>query len=140
MVEHISPVRGIDGTMGVPGDKSISHRYAMLAGIAAGDTPIYNYSTEADCQSTLSCLESLGVHHEFREEEGRRVLTIHGVGTHGLQEAKQVLDAGNSGSTIRMLSGILAAQPFRTEMTGDASLVKRPMRRRFTLTSAIRRC
>jgi 3-phosphoshikimate 1-carboxyvinyltransferase len=129
MVEHISPAHGIHGTISVPGDKSISHRYAMLAGIAAGDTPIYNYSTGADCQSTLSCLESLGVRHDFREEEGRRVLTLHGVGAHGLQRAEQVLDAGNSGSTIRMLSGILAGQPFRTQMTGDASLVKRPMRR-----------
>jgi 3-phosphoshikimate 1-carboxyvinyltransferase len=132
MVEHISPAHGIYGTMGVPGDKSISHRYAMLAGIAAGDTDIYNYSTGADCQSTLSCLESLGVSHEFREEEGRRVLTVHGVGMYGLQKPKQVLDAGNSGSTIRMLSGILAAQPFRTEITGDGSLVKRPMRRVMT--------
>jgi 3-phosphoshikimate 1-carboxyvinyltransferase len=129
MIEHISPARGIQGVISVPGDKSISHRYAMLAGIAAGDTPIYNYSTGADCQSTLSCLESLGVRHEFREEEGRRVLTVHGVGTRGLREAGQALDAGNSGSTIRMLSGILAAQPFRTQITGDGSLVKRPMRR-----------
>ncbi len=129
MIEHISPARGIQGVITVPGDKSISHRYAMLAGIAAGDTPIYNYSTGADCQSTLSCLESLGVRHEFTEEEGRRVLTVHGVGTLGLREPAAVLDAGNSGSTMRMLSGILAAQPFRTTMTGDASLVKRPMRR-----------
>jgi 3-phosphoshikimate 1-carboxyvinyltransferase len=132
MIEHISTARGIQGVISVPGDKSISHRYAMLAGIAAGDTPIYNYSTGADCQSTLSCMEVLGIRHEFREEEGRRVLNIYGVGTRGLQEARQALDAGNSGSTIRMLSGILAAQPFRTEMTGDASLVKRPMRRIIT--------
>src|SRR3954462_14519005 len=129
MIEHISPARGIHGVISVPGDKSISHRYAMLAGIAAGDTPVYNYSTGADCQSTLSCMEALGVRHEFREEEGRRVLNIYGVGTRGLQEARQALDAGNSGSTIRMLSGILAAQPFRTEITGDSSLVKRPMGR-----------
>ncbi len=129
MIEHVSPAQGINGTISVPGDKSISHRYAMLAGIAAGDTTIYNYSTGADCQSTLSCLESLGVGHEFREEDGRHVLTVHGAGTHGLQEPRQTLDAGNSGSTIRMLSGILAAQPFRTEITGDGSLVKRPMRR-----------
>lgn len=129
MIEHISPANGIHGVITVPGDKSISHRYAMLAGIAAGDTKIYNYSTGADCQSTLSCMELLGVHHGFTEEDERRVLTIHGVGTRGLQEPTQILDAGNSGSTIRMLSGILAAQPFHTEITGDASLVKRPMRR-----------
>jgi len=129
MIEHISPASGIHGIITVPGDKSISHRYAMLAGIAAGDTKIYNYSTGADCQSTLSCMEWLGVHHEFTEEDERRVLIVHGVGTRGLQEPTQILDAGNSGSTIRMLSGILAAQPFRTDITGDASLVKRPMRR-----------
>jgi 3-phosphoshikimate 1-carboxyvinyltransferase len=129
MIEHISPARSIGGVVSVPGDKSISHRYAMLAGIAAGDTSIYNYSTGADCQSTLSCMEQLGVRYEFAEEEGRRVLNIHGVGTRGLQMPAQVLDAGNSGSTIRMLSGILAAQPFRTQITGDSSLVKRPMRR-----------
>ncbi len=129
MIEHISPARSIGGTVNVPGDKSISHRYAMLAGIATGDTSVYNYSTGADCQSTLSCMESLGVRYEFNEEEERRVLSIHGVGTWGLQEPTQILDAGNSGSTMRMLSGILAAQPFRTEITGDSSLVKRPMRR-----------
>src|SRR3954451_2872242 len=129
MIERIAPSRTINGLVDVPGDKSISHRYAMLAGIAAGMTEIYNYSTGEDCQSTLSCMSRLGVRHEFSDREGRRLLTIHGTGTRSLREPSETLDAGNSGSTIRMLSGILAAQPFRTEMTGDVSLVKRPMRR-----------
>src|SRR3954447_15676800 len=129
MIERISPARTIRGLVNVPGDKSISHRYAMLAGIASGTTEIYNYSTGEDCQSTLSCMSRLGVRHEVSEQDGRRVLTIHGAGTRSLREPSEPLDAGNSGSTIRMLSGILAAQPFRTEITGDASLVKRPMAR-----------
>jgi 3-phosphoshikimate 1-carboxyvinyltransferase len=129
MTERISPAGNIRGLVNVPGDKSISHRYAMLAGIASGATEIYSYSTGEDCQSTLSCMSGLGVTHEFSEREGRRVLTIQGAGTHSLRAPSGILDAGNSGSTIRMLSGILAAQPFRTEITGDCSLVTRPMAR-----------
>ena len=129
MIERISPARGVHGIVTVPGDKSISHRYAMLAGIAAGETQIYNYSTGEDCQSTLSCMEKLGVHHRYSEQDGRRVLTVNGLGSRSLVPPTEILDAGNSGSTIRMLSGILAGQPFRTEITGDSSLVKRPMRR-----------
>ena len=101
----------------------------MLTSIAKGDSQIYNYSTGADCHSTLSCMEGLGVKHEFSEEDGRPVLTVHGKGTQGLQPPAQGLDAGNSGSTIRMLSGVLAGQAFTTEISGDSSLVKRPMRR-----------
>ncbi len=129
MTERISPARGIHGIVNVPGDKSVSHRYAMLTSIAAGESRIYNYSTGADCQSTLSCMRALGITYEFTEEEGRRVLTVHGNGTHGLHSPENSLDAGNSGSTIRMLSGILAAQPFITSISGDDSLQKRPMRR-----------
>src|ERR1700761_7281339 len=129
MTERVSPARGIHGVVNVPGDKSISHRYAMLASIAEGDSQIYNYSTGADCQSTLACMQALGVAAGFSEQDGRRVLTIHGRGLHGLQPPAYALDAGNSGSTIRMLSGILAAQPFRTVISGDESLAKRPMRR-----------
>src|SRR4051794_28189457 len=132
MIERISPARTIKGAVSVPGDKSISHRYAMLASIAEGDSKIYNYSTGADCQSTLSCMRTLGINFEFAEEEGRRVLTVHGNGPDGLRAPLTELDAGNSGSTIRMLSGILAAQPFETRITGDDSLVKRPMRRIMT--------
>jgi 3-phosphoshikimate 1-carboxyvinyltransferase len=129
MTELVSPARAVHGVVSVPGDKSISHRYAMLTSIAQGDSKIYNYATGADCHSTLNCMEALGVPHSFSEEEGRQVLTVHGKGTGGLLAAKETLDAGNSGSTIRMLSGILAAQSFDTSITGDESLVKRPMRR-----------
>lgn len=132
MIQRISPARSVSGSVQIPGDKSISHRYAMLAGIAGGDSQIYNYSTGADCQSTLSCLAQLGVRHDFTEIDGRRVLIVHGAGMHGLQQANAMLDAGNSGSTVRMLSGILAGQPFTTSITGDESLVKRPMRRIMT--------
>lgn len=129
MTERVSPARTVHGVVTVPGDKSISHRYAMLASLAEGDTQIYNYSTGADCQSTLACMEALGIRYQFRDEEGRRVLAIQGKGLHGLEPPANPLDAGNSGSTIRMLSGILAAQPFSTKIGGDASLNRRPMRR-----------
>lgn len=132
MTERISPARGLHGVVQVPGDKSISHRYAMLTSIAEGDSRIYNYSTGADCQSTLACMERLGIAHEFTEQDGQRVLTVHGRGLHGLREPAGDMDAGNSGSTIRMLSGILAAQPFRSRIGGDESLSKRPMKRIMT--------
>ena len=132
MTEQVSPAHAIHGVVSVPGDKSISHRYAMLASIAEGDSQIFNYSTGADCQSTLACMAALGIAHTAGEQDGRRSLTIHGKGTAGLSAASGILDAGNSGSTIRMLSGILAAQPFTTKITGDESLVKRPMRRIMT--------
>ncbi|MGI8962847.1 MAG: 3-phosphoshikimate 1-carboxyvinyltransferase [Bryobacteraceae bacterium] len=129
MVEEISPARSVRGTIRVPGDKSISHRYAMLTSIAEGESEIFNYSTGADCQSTLRCLQALGVNCSFSHEAGQRVLKIQGKGLDGLQAPQHQLDAGNSGSTIRMLSGILAAQSFTTDISGDASLAKRPMAR-----------
>ncbi|HMJ61393.1 MAG TPA: 3-phosphoshikimate 1-carboxyvinyltransferase, partial [Bryobacteraceae bacterium] len=132
MTEQVSPARAIHGVVSVPGDKSISHRYAMLASIAEGDSQIFNYSTGADCQSTLACMEALGIGHTTAEQDGRATLTIHGKGAAGLTAASGTLDAGNSGSTIRMLSGILAAQSFTTRISGDESLVKRPMRRIMT--------
>lgn len=132
MTEQVSPARAIHGVASVPGDKSISHRYAMLTSIAEGDSQIFNYSTGADCQSTLACMEALGIRHTIGEQDGRPTLTIHGKGADGLSATAGTLDAGNSGSTIRMLSGILAAQPFTTRITGDESLVKRPMRRIMT--------
>jgi 3-phosphoshikimate 1-carboxyvinyltransferase len=101
----------------------------MLASIADGESEIFNFATGADCQSTLSCVGALGTQYEFTLSEGHRVLEIHGKGLSGLQAPKHPLNAGNSGSTIRMLSGILAAQPFTTKISGDASLAKRPMRR-----------
>ncbi len=129
MTEQVSPARAIHGAIGVPGDKSISHRYAMLTSIADGSSKIYNYSTGADCQSTLACMGALGIRHEFVTEDDREVLIVHGKGMDGLAVPAATLDAGNSGSTIRMLSGILSAQPFSATITGDESLVKRPMRR-----------
>ena len=125
MDKLIAPARRLAGVIRLPGDKSISHRYAMLAAIAGGSSRIDNYSTGADCRSTLSCLAELGV---STTSEGSMV-HIHGRGLDGLRRPERRLDAGNSGSTIRMLSGILAAQPFVSEIAGDASLAKRPMRR-----------
>ncbi|HZS56468.1 MAG TPA: 3-phosphoshikimate 1-carboxyvinyltransferase [Bryobacteraceae bacterium] len=129
MTELVSPARSLHGVVTPPGDKSISHRYAMLTAIAKGNSQIYNFATGADCHSTLACMRELGIAHDFSENDGRRVLTVHGRGLNGLQASKQDLDAGNSGSTIRMLSGILSAQPFTTTIAGDDSLARRPMAR-----------
>ncbi|HWZ34168.1 MAG TPA: 3-phosphoshikimate 1-carboxyvinyltransferase [Bryobacteraceae bacterium] len=125
MQEIISPARAIDGIVTLPGDKSISHRYGMLGAIAEGVTTISNYSTGADCQSTLGCMEALGATVERKDGK----VIIHGG---ALRESAGQLDAGNSGSTIRMLSGILAAQRFTTRIGGDESLSKRPMQRVIT--------
>ena len=125
MQKRISPAAAIRGSIVLPGDKSISHRYAMIASIAEGATRIRNYSTGADCHSTLGCVRALGV----EVEGGGTEFTIHGRGLDGLRAPAADLDAGNSGSTIRMLSGILAAQPFTTRIFGDESLSRRPMQR-----------
>lgn len=125
MEQRISPARTIAGAVTLPGDKSISHRYAIIAAIAEGPTRIVNYATGADCRSTLACLRGLGAEVE---EHGGDVL-IHGQGLDGLRAPVADLDAGNSGSTIRMLSGVLAAQPFTSRIGGDESLSRRPMKR-----------
>jgi 3-phosphoshikimate 1-carboxyvinyltransferase len=125
MRKQISPAGSVSGAIQLPGDKSISHRYAMLAAIAEGPSKISNYSSGADCQSTLACVGALGAASETKDD----VVCIHGRGLDGLREPSAALDAGNSGSTIRMLSGILAAQPFRSMIGGDESLSKRPMQR-----------
>ncbi len=125
MHQQISPATSVSGAIQLPGDKSISHRYAMLAGIAEGPTKISNYSSGADCQSTLACMRGLGAASETKDG----VVCIHGQGLDGLREPSAALDAGNSGSTIRMLSGILAAQPFVSTIGGDESLSRRPMER-----------
>jgi 3-phosphoshikimate 1-carboxyvinyltransferase len=121
----IQPVKRLEGRVRFPGDKSISHRYALLAAIAEGESEIHFYSDAADCQSTLECLERLGVRMERREN----TVTVAGGGLGGLKAPARELDAGNSGSTMRMLAGILAAQPFRSKLGGDASLSRRPMKR-----------
>jgi 3-phosphoshikimate 1-carboxyvinyltransferase len=121
----ISPASAISGSLSLPGDKSISHRYALIGAIADGATRISNYSTGADCHSTLGCVRALGI-----EVEGAGTqFTIHGKGLDGLRAPAKDLDAGNSGSTIRMLSGILAGQPFQSRIFGDESLSRRPMQR-----------
>ena len=125
MPQRISPAQSLSGSIALPGDKSISHRYAMIASIAEGDSRIRSYSTGADCHSTLDAMRALGVPVE---ESGTEV-TIRGRGLDGLRVPAEDLDAGNSGSTIRMLSGILAAQPFATRIGGDESLSRRPMAR-----------
>jgi 3-phosphoshikimate 1-carboxyvinyltransferase len=122
---RIVPASAISGALVLPGDKSISHRYAMIAAVSGGDTRIRNYSTGADCHSTLGCVRALGVDVEERGTE----VWIHGRGLDGLRQPATDLDAGNSGSTIRMLSGILAGQPFTSRIFGDESLSRRPMRR-----------
>ncbi len=121
----IRPAKGLAGSIRMPGDKSISHRYALLGAIAEGTTEIHNFASSADCQSTLDCLAKLGVPIERRPDR----VTIQGVGPRGLRASPTALDAGNSGSTMRLLSGILAGQPFRSILTGDASLSRRPMKR-----------
>jgi len=131
----VRPARNVSGSLSLPGDKSISHRYAMLAGIADGPSRLNNYSTGADCASTLACLRALGVKWE-RKTEGGNVIEVQGSGL-SLSAPGQPLDCGNSGSTIRMLSGIVAGQKFGTEMAGDESLSRRPMERVITPLKAM---
>jgi 3-phosphoshikimate 1-carboxyvinyltransferase len=125
MQQRIPRATSISGSITLPGDKSISHRYGMISAIAEGVSRIHNYSTGADCHSTLGCMRALGIEIE---EDGTEVI-VHGRGLDGLRSSAAALDAGNSGSTIRMLSGILAAQPFTTTIFGDESLSRRPMQR-----------
>ena len=121
----IRSAKRIRGRLRLPGDKSISHRAAMIAALAEGVSRIKNFSTSADCQATLSCLRELGVEIE---QDGAD-LTIRGAGVHGLRAADAPLDCGNSGTTMRLLAGILAGQNFTSTLTGDESLRSRPMQR-----------
>ena len=123
----VRPARNIRGSVQLPGDKSISHRYAMLGGIAQGPSRFENFSTGADCASTLSCMRALGVTWERKHDAGN-VIEMQGRGL-SLSAPKQPLDCGNSGSTMRMLSGIVAGQNFTSQMIGDESLSRRPMER-----------
>src|SRR5437868_4331236 len=118
MREQICPARSVSGAVQLPGDKSISHRYGILGAIAQGATKIANYSTGADCQSTLGSVRALGI----TVEKHNNHVTSQGRGMRGLREPTDALDAGNSGSTMRILSGILAAQEFTTRIGGDESL------------------
>ena len=123
----VRPARQVSGSLRLPGDKSISHRYAMLAAIAEGKSRFENYSTGADCASTLACLRTLGVHWEYAHD-GANVIEVDGRGPE-LAAPAAFLDCGNSGSTMRMLSGILAGQDFTSKLYGDESLSRRPMAR-----------
>jgi 3-phosphoshikimate 1-carboxyvinyltransferase len=125
----ILPARTISGAVEVPGDKSISHRYAILAALAQGRSEIARYSAAADCWSTLDCLTKLGIDVKTTAEDGRAGVVITGAGLDGLRQASVALDAGNSGTTMRLLAGVLAGQRFDSTLTGDASLRRRPMRR-----------
>ncbi|EMA6342857.1 3-phosphoshikimate 1-carboxyvinyltransferase [Bacillus cytotoxicus] len=116
---------GLRGTIQIPGDKSISHRAVMFGAIAEGTTTIKGFLPGADCLSTISCFKEMGV--EIKQE-GEEVVVI-GKGLEGLQEPKHVLDVGNSGTTIRLMSGILANTPFYSCIQGDYSIAKRPMKR-----------
>jgi 3-phosphoshikimate 1-carboxyvinyltransferase len=121
----IQPAKFLRGKINLPGDKSISHRAAILSAMAEGETRIENFATGADCASTLDCLQSLGV--EIKRKNS--TIFVKGVGKTGFQKSKTALDCGNSGTTLRLLAGVLAGQNFDSVLTGDESLQKRPMRR-----------
>jgi len=122
---RVAQTRHFRGRFTLPGDKSLSHRLAILAALAQGESRFANFSTADDCAATLRCLEALGV------ETGRqgRSVEVVGRGAAGLKAAPGPLDAANSGSTLRMLAGVVAGRPFRTTITGDASLRRRPVER-----------
>ncbi|HEX3229461.1 MAG TPA: 3-phosphoshikimate 1-carboxyvinyltransferase, partial [Pyrinomonadaceae bacterium] len=122
---NISPAKRISGHLTMPGDKSISHRAALFAAVARGTSRLRNYSTSQDCAATLACLQNLGVRIDRRGAE----VKIHGAGQKGLRAPESELDCGNSGTTMRLLAGILAGQSFVSTLTGDESLRSRPMQR-----------
>jgi len=121
----IHPVKCLTGEVEMPGDKSISHRYAMLAALAEGTSELRHFSAAVDCRSTLGCLHALGAALKVDKD----TVCVTGRGMRGLKRSWRALDAGNSGTTMRLLTGILAGQEFSSKLTGDASLQKRPMKR-----------
>jgi 3-phosphoshikimate 1-carboxyvinyltransferase len=123
--QTIHPAKCITGGVEPPGDKSISHRYAMLAAMAEGVSELRHFAAAADCHSTLHCMSSLGAGVKIDKD----TVKITGRGAEGLKSSWRALDAGNSGTTIRLLTGILAGQNFTSKLSGDASLQKRPMGR-----------
>ncbi|MCI9487929.1 MAG: 3-phosphoshikimate 1-carboxyvinyltransferase [Lachnospiraceae bacterium] len=125
----------LHGELAVPGDKSISHRSIMLGALAKGTTRVENFLQGADCLSTIDCFRAMGISIENHADQNQ--VLIHGRGLHGLTAPGSVLDCGNSGTTTRLISGILAAQPFASELTGDASIRKRPMGRIITPLTAM---
>mgnify|MGYP000851226102 CR=1 FL=1 len=121
----IKPKKQVHGLFSIPGDKSISHRAVILGSLAEGITEIEGFLMSADCLATIECFRQMGILIDIQDE----IIRIHGKGLHGLLAPKIPLDVGNSGTTIRLLSGLLSAQPFTSTITGDASIQKRPMRR-----------
>ena len=122
----LEKVNKLKGNIFVPGDKSISHRSLILGSIAQGETRIYNFLNSLDCLSTLVCMRALGVEIELGKDNSVRVK---GKGLYGLEEPKDILDVGNSGTTIRLLAGLLSGQNFHSVLNGDNSIRKRPMKR-----------
>lgn len=121
----ITPITKLEGTFSIPSDKSISHRSVMFGSLALGTTHISNFLMGDDCLSTISCFRKLGIDIQIENTE----VTVHGKGLHGLTPSEDILDCGNSGTTVRLISGILSGQNFSTTLTGDASIQKRPMKR-----------
>jgi 3-phosphoshikimate 1-carboxyvinyltransferase len=122
----LEKVNKLKGNIFVPGDKSISHRSLILGSIAQGETRVYNLLNSLDCLRTLGCMQALGVKIELDKDNS---VNIKGKGLYGLQEAKGMLDVGNSGTTIRLLTGLLSGQNFYSVLNGDNSIRKRPMKR-----------
>ena len=123
--ETVKPAKYLAGGVELPGDKSISHRYAMLAALAEGTSELRHFSAAADCHSTLDCMRALGADTKIEKDTVR----VTGRGARGLKSSWRALNAGNSGTTMRLLAGILAGQNFSSKLTGDESLQKRPMKR-----------
>jgi 3-phosphoshikimate 1-carboxyvinyltransferase len=122
----VAPARQLRGRLRVPGDKSIAHRYALLGALAEGETTLAHFAPGADCRSTLNCLQGLGVQVDLGQDG---TVTLLGRGLGQLRSPIRSLDAGNSGTTMRLLAGVLAGHPFEATMVGDESLSRRPMRR-----------
>ncbi len=125
MILKITKANSLKGEVSIPGDKSISHRGIMLGALAKGTTRITNFLQGADCLSTIDCFRKMGIVIENNSDE----ILVHGKGLHGLCRPSSILDVGNSGTTTRLISGILAGQDFVSELTGDASIQSRPMGR-----------
>ena len=131
MIKLTRAPKPLKGEVYVPGDKSISHRSVMFAALAQGSSQITGFLEGADCLSTIDCFRKMGVliEHSDRPVNGVPTITVHGQGLHGLKEPTTTLYTGNSGTTTRLMAGILAAQKFDTDITGDESIEKRPMGR-----------
>ena len=125
---EIKKAKKLSGSLAIPGDKSISHRAVMFGSLAQGTTKITHFLEGADCLSTISCFRKMGIDIERNASE----ILVHGKGLHGLSAPSETLDVGNSGTTTRLISGILAGQSFTSELNGDASIQSRPMKRIMT--------